>query len=211
MTMRGHPTSPMMDDERVADGVPVARLSDAPSSGLPVIAVLVAGTGGPSGTGGLRVLKLPVILVTSRWAELFEALGDGLAPAMDGYAAGELEALLAELTGPATALATDAVLPPDTHRFGRNEVDLRHRVLWHQGVESRLTTHEAALLAYFLDHPGEEVSRDQLLQRVWGYPRGMATRTVDCQIVKLRKKIEDDPTDPRHILTVHGTGYRFEM
>ena len=57
---------------------------------------------------------------------------------------------------------------------------------------------------------GENVSRDDLLQNVWGYAAALTTRTVDNQILKLRKKIEDVPSQPRHILTIHGTGYRFE-
>jgi DNA-binding response OmpR family regulator len=55
------------------------------------------------------------------------------------------------------------------------------------------------------------VSRDELLQEVWGYSAALTTRTVDNQILKLRKKIEPVPAEPRHILTVHGTGYRFEV
>ena len=73
-----------------------------------------------------------------------------------------------------------------------------------------MTTHEAGVLAYLIAHRGEDVSREDLLQHVWGYSPSMATRTVDNQILKLRKKVEDTPSDPRHILTVHGTGYRFE-
>ena len=55
------------------------------------------------------------------------------------------------------------------------------------------------------------MSRDELLENVWGYKAAITTRTVDNQILKLRKKIEDVPAQPRHILTVHGTGYRFEV
>ena len=66
------------------------------------------------------------------------------------------------------------------------------------------------MLAWLIAHKGKDVSREDLLQNVWGYSPTMATRTVDNQILKLRKKIEDQPSDPRHILTVHGTGYRFD-
>ena len=74
-----------------------------------------------------------------------------------------------------------------------------------------MTTHEAGVLAYLVANRGRDVSREELLQNVWGYSPAMATRTVDNQILKLRKKVEDTPSDPRHILTVHGTGYRFEL
>jgi len=90
------------------------------------------------------------------------------------------------------------------------KVDLRRRLLWKEGDEERLTTHEAGTLSYLINNRGRNVSRDELLQNVWGYAAALTTRTVDNQILKLRKKIEDVPSQPRHILTVHGTGYRFE-
>jgi DNA-binding response OmpR family regulator len=65
-------------------------------------------------------------------------------------------------------------------------------------------------LEYLIANQGRDISRDELLQEVWGYAAGTSTRTVDNQILKLRKKVEVEPSDPRHILTVHGTGYRFE-
>ena len=98
----------------------------------------------------------------------------------------------------------------DLFNFSNVEVDLRRRVLRKDQREHRLTTHEAGVLAFLINHSGINVSREQLLEEVWGYSPNMATRTVDNQILKLRKKIEDVPSDPRHILTVHGTGYRFE-
>ena len=98
----------------------------------------------------------------------------------------------------------------DVMSFSDVTVDLRRRVLQKATKEHRLTTHEAGVLAFLIQHAGSNVSREQLLEEVWGYSPNMATRTVDNQILKLRKKIEDTPSDPRHILTVHGTGYRFE-
>jgi DNA-binding response OmpR family regulator len=99
---------------------------------------------------------------------------------------------------------------PELYRFGKNEVDLRRRILLREGEEHRMTTHESGVLAYLIANRGRDVSREDLLQHVWGYSPSMATRTVDNQILKLRKKVEETPSDPRHILTVHGTGYRFE-
>ena len=99
---------------------------------------------------------------------------------------------------------------PDTFNFGRVEVDLRRRTVTIGDVEHRLTTHEAGVLGYLISHRGRDVSREELLEKVWGYSPSMNTRTVDNQILKLRKKIENEPADPRHILTVHGKGYRFE-
>jgi DNA-binding response OmpR family regulator len=64
-------------------------------------------------------------------------------------------------------------------------------------------------LHYFSTHRGEVVTRDQLLDAVWGYDAIPFTRTVDTHVAKLRKKIEDDPARPRHLVTVHRLGYKF--
>jgi DNA-binding response OmpR family regulator len=97
-----------------------------------------------------------------------------------------------------------------TDTFSNIQVNLRKRILSNGPKEYRLTTHEAGVLSYLMENKGKNVTRDELLQQVWGYAPNMTTRTVDNQILKLRKKIEETPSDPRHILTVHGTGYRFE-
>ncbi|MEW5979897.1 MAG: response regulator transcription factor [Acidobacteriota bacterium] len=72
-----------------------------------------------------------------------------------------------------------------------------------------LTTRELAILRLMVSNEGVVISRDRLLNEVWGYDAYPTTRTVDNQIVKLRQKIEEDPENPRHILTVRGTGYKF--
>src|SRR5439155_26365740 len=73
----------------------------------------------------------------------------------------------------------------------------------------RILPKEFDLLKYFLCHPGEVLSRDRLLEDVWGYNHFPTTRTVDAHIVRLRQKLETRPEEPRFILTVHGVGYKF--
>ena len=77
------------------------------------------------------------------------------------------------------------------------------------GVELDLTPREFRLLGHFIEHRGEVVTREELLDTVWGYDTIPFTRTVDTHIAKLRKKIEDNPSDPRLIVTVHRLGYKF--
>jgi DNA-binding response OmpR family regulator len=72
-----------------------------------------------------------------------------------------------------------------------------------------LTHKEIELLKYFFEHPDKVISRDELLDKVWGYENYPTTRTVDNYIVKLRKLIEENPSKPKHILTIHGAGYKF--
>ncbi len=169
------------------------------------------------GMDGLSVLKrvksehpeLPIILLTARSAEVDRVLG--LELGADDYVVKpfSLRELIARVKARLRARPA-APRAPELYRFGKNEVDLRRRILLRDGEEHRMTTHEAGVLAYLIAHRGRDVSREELLQHVWGYSPSMATRTVDNQILKLRKKVEDIPSDPRHILTVHGTGYRFE-
>lgn len=90
-------------------------------------------------------------------------------------------------------------------------VDLgRQEVVRGGEIVDTLTTREAELLAWLVARPGRAVGRDELLREVWGYRSSAVTRTVDNTVLRLRAKIELDPARPRHVLTVHGTGYRFE-
>ena len=93
--------------------------------------------------------------------------------------------------------------------FGDVRVHLRARQAFKAGREVRLTRKEFDLLRYLVEHPGEVITRDRLLDEVWGYDRFPTTRTVDTHILRLRQKFEDDPERPTHILTAHGQGYRF--
>jgi two-component system alkaline phosphatase synthesis response regulator PhoP len=97
-----------------------------------------------------------------------------------------------------------------TLRFGGNEVDFRaFRARSWNGAVQELSEKEAMILKVLAERPGEIVSREDLLERVWGYDVFPSTRTVDNFILKLRKRFERDPAAPRHFLTVWGVGYRF--
>lgn len=90
------------------------------------------------------------------------------------------------------------------------DVDLKRRELARPDGVVRLTAREADLLAYFAAHPARTLGKDVLLREVWGWRPGLVTRAVDQAIRRLRDRIERDPAKPRHVLTVHGEGYRFE-
>ncbi len=98
---------------------------------------------------------------------------------------------------------------PRHSRFGEVEVDIERRMVHRNGEEVRLTPSEYNLLTFFLQNPGSTVSRDQILNSVWGYQSYPNTRTVDAHVVKLRQKLEPDPAAPRYLQTMHGFGYRF--
>ena len=165
------------------------------------------------GFGVLKELRrsqptLPVIMVTARGAE--EDRVRGLTDGADDYVVKPFSAkeLLARV---------DAVLrrspqrsaDVDALRFGGRMIDLaRREVTSADGSTRQLTDREVAILRYLAVSRKRAVDRRELLQHVWGLnPRGIHTRTVDMHIARLREKIEEDPADPRIILTVRGKGY----
>jgi len=93
--------------------------------------------------------------------------------------------------------------------FGDVEVDLTRRVVLKKGEDLKLTRAEYNLLTYFVQNPDRALTRDMILNSVWGYESFPNTRTVDAHVVRLRQKLESDPNAPHHFLTVHGVGYRF--
>ena len=101
---------------------------------------------------------------------------------------------------------------PDAHKvvhFSDILVDFERRIVSRKGEEIKLTPAEYNLLCYFLHNPDRPLTRDMILNSVWGYEFFPNTRTVDAHVVKLRQKLEPDPNSPCHFLTVHGVGYRF--
>ena len=94
-------------------------------------------------------------------------------------------------------------------KFAGAEVNIERRIVERHGQEVKLTPAEYNLLVFFLQNPDRPLTRDVILNSVWGYNSFPHTRTVDAHIVKLRQKFEADPAVPRHFLTVHGVGYRF--
>ncbi len=92
---------------------------------------------------------------------------------------------------------------------GEVEVDIDRRIVRRGSEEIKFTPAEYNLLTFFIQHPDRPLTRDMILDQVWGYSFMPNTRTVDAHVLKLRQKLESDPNVPRHILTVHGVGSRF--
>jgi DNA-binding response OmpR family regulator len=96
-----------------------------------------------------------------------------------------------------------------TYSFGECEIDFAKMSARRGDTPVTLTAHEFKLLKYFVEHPERVLSREELLNEVWGYNSYPTTRTVDNQILKLRQKLEPDSAEPRYLRTVHGAGYKF--
>jgi DNA-binding response OmpR family regulator len=165
-----------------------------------------------SGAPDLVLLKvvprLPVLMLTARGGENDLVLG--LKLGADDYIRKPFST--AELMARIEALLRRSAFTggnPRRVEFGDVVIDFeRHQATRHlEPLE--LTPKEFEMVRYFAARPGAVVSRDALLNAVWGYTSAPNTRTVDAHIVKLRQKLEDIPSEPRHLLTVHGIGYKF--
>ncbi|MSR63578.1 MAG: response regulator transcription factor [Planctomycetes bacterium] len=112
----------------------------------------------------------------------------------------------AEGNAPGLGALTD---PRGKTRFGAVEIDFAAYTLTNGAARHGLSRKELELLRYFLLHEGQTLDRLRLLSDVWGPDENPTTRTIDNHVLKLRKKLERDPEAPRHLVTVHGVGYRF--
>lgn len=152
--------------------------------------------------------SLPIIMLTARGQEVDKVVG--LELGADDYVTKpfSVRELLARVKA---VLRRTRVLPRQYERylFSDVEVDLRGCRVTRGGVQMEFSAKEFELLKYFIAHPGETLSRERLLQDVWGYERYPTTRTVDAHIVHLRQKLEPNPEQPQFFLTVHGIGYKF--
>ena len=152
--------------------------------------------------------SVPIIMLTARGQEVDKVVG--LELGADDYVTKPFS--IRELLARVKAVLRRARPVPkeqDRYSFGDVEVNLRSCQVSRKGKPMDFSSKEFELLKYFLCHPGETLSRDRLLEEVWGYERFPTTRTVDAHIVRLRQKVEPTPEEPRFILTVHGTGYKF--
>jgi two-component system alkaline phosphatase synthesis response regulator PhoP len=156
----------------------------------------------------VRRPSIPIIMLTARGQEIDKVLG--LELGADDYVTKpfSIRELMARIRAVLRRVPLQAPLP-DVYRFGDVEVNVRGNQVRRAGSAVELSAKEFALLAYFISHPRETLSRDRLLDAVWGYQNYPNTRTVDTHIVHLRHKVEPDPEQPRFIVTVHGTGYKF--
>ena len=155
-----------------------------------------------------RGIETPIVMLTARSQETDKVVG--LEVGADDYVTKpfSIRELMARVKAVLRRSSTSAPAP-DIYRFSDVEVNVRSNEVRRNGELVDLSSKEFALLSYFIAHPVETLSRDRLLDAVWGYENYPSTRTVDTHIVHLRQKLEPNPEEPRFILTVHGSGYKF--
>ncbi len=183
-------------------------LSDSPD--LVVLDVMMPKMSGLDVCKQLKAKRpsIPIIMLTARGQEVDKVVG--LELGADDYVTKPFS--IRELLARVKAVLRRAHTLPkeqDRYSFGDVEVNLRSYQLLRKGKPVDFSAKEFELLKYFICHAGETLSRDRLLEDVWGYDHYPTTRTVDAHIVRLRQKLEPNPAEPRFILTVHGVGYKF--
>jgi two-component system, OmpR family, alkaline phosphatase synthesis response regulator PhoP len=157
-----------------------------------------------------RGITVPIIMLTARGQVVDKVVG--LKLGADDYLTKPFEMLelLARVEAlmrraPASATETSG----EIYQFGSVRIDFRRAEVDRDGKSVELSAREFKLLRHFIEHRGEILSRDDLLDEVWGYNAMPSTRTVDVHVAWLRQKLETNPRHPEYILTVHGMGYKF--
>ncbi len=153
-------------------------------------------------------LDTPVIMLTARGQEIDKVIG--LEMGADDYVTKpfSIKELLARVRAQLRR-ATRQVAEVESYTFGEVALNFKRYEATRNGAALELSPREFELLKYFIQHRGETITRDQLLDDVWGYDNYPFTRTVDNHIAKLRQKVEAVPADPKYIITVHRVGYKF--
>jgi DNA-binding response OmpR family regulator len=162
-------------------------------------------------------MNVPIIMLTARDEEVDRVIG--LEVGADDYITkpfsmreflARIKAHLRRVRLIREEIDNDPVIPKEILRFRAITIDLNRREVQLDGRPVSTKPKEFDLLLFLARHKGQALSRELLLERVWGWDFGGGTRTVDVHIHWLREKIEDNPAEPIHIITVRGAGYRFE-
>lgn len=154
-------------------------------------------------------INIPVIMLTAKGEEIDKVVG--LEIGADDYITKpfSIRELIARIKARLRHSGTEKRVVPELFSFDDVEINFARFKVKRKGLEMDLTSLETDILKYFVMHRGEVVSRNDMLDKIWGYERYPTTRTIDNHILKLRKKIEGDPSHPRYIISVYGGGYRF--
>jgi len=154
-------------------------------------------------------VTIPIIMLTAKSEEVDKVVG--LEIGADDYITKpfSVKELLARVKAHLRREKREEKDVPSVYRFDDVEIDFIHFKVKRKKKEFDLTSLEVEILKYLIAHRGEVVTREALLDKIWGYERYPSTRTIDNHILKLRKKLQDDPVRAKYIFSVYGEGYRF--
>jgi two-component system alkaline phosphatase synthesis response regulator PhoP len=154
-------------------------------------------------------INIPILMLTAKNDEIDRVVG--LEIGADDYITKpfSIRELLARIKAHLRRMKIGDQSVQNTYSFGDVKIDFVHFKIKRKGKEVDLTSLEIKILKYLIERRGQVISRDDLLNDVWGYNNYPSTRTIDNHILKIRKKIEEDPVHPRFIQSVYAGGYRF--
>jgi two-component system OmpR family response regulator len=193
------------------DGVQALELARTNKPDLIVLDIMLPKM---SGFEVCRILRkemaIPIIMLTARDDEIDKVTGLDLGA--DDYMTKpfSMRELMARIRAMLRRVEIQTVIPETPLSFGDLEVDTLHHVITRAGNTLNLSPKEFDLLVFLTSNKGLVFTRDQLLEKVWGYDYSGDTRTVDVHIRWLREKIEANSEEPKHLITVRGVGYKFE-
>ncbi|MDA3918412.1 MAG: response regulator transcription factor [Deltaproteobacteria bacterium] len=202
--------------KEACDGAMALELFNNSSFDLILLDIMMPGKSGYDVCQDIRAVDkdIPIIMLTAKGEEFDKVIG--LKLGADDYITKPfgIHELLARI-GAVLRRSQRETKPQDkpllhNFKFGEFEVNPKTYKLSGQDKDIDLSERELKLIQYFHEHPGEVLSRDDILNAIWGINYFGTTRTLDQHIVQLRKKVESDPSKPCYITTVHGVGYRYE-
>jgi len=195
--------------DMAADGEEGLRLATHGDHDLIVLDVMLPKKSGLDVCKDLRRegRQTPIIMLTARGQEIDKIVG--LKLGADDYVTKPFSFMELLARVEAVLRRMSRTTAGDEFSFGEITLDFKTYQAAKTGVPLDLTPREFRILRYFIDHSDQVVSREALLNHVWGYDSSAFTRTVDTHMARLRQKIENVPAEPRHLITVHRVGYKF--
>jgi two-component system, OmpR family, alkaline phosphatase synthesis response regulator PhoP len=210
LTLTDRLTREGYDVQSTGDGESALARASTEAFDLVLLDVMLPRLGGFDVLRELRKksIETPVIMLTARGQIVDKVVG--LKLGADDYVTKPFE--MVELLARIEAKLRRPPAKPHPaggHQFGDIEIDFRRAEVTKGGATLELSAREFQLLRYFIEHRGATLTREELLNEVWGYNAMPSTRTVDVHVAWLRQKIEPNSRHPQYILTVHGLGYKF--
>jgi DNA-binding response OmpR family regulator len=162
----------------------------------------------------MKKIQTPILMLTAKGQEIDKVVGLDLGAddyVTKPFGVRELLARMHALLRRSAKVPSDNSESGEPFTIGQALIDPKTFRLQRGKTTEELTARELKLLQFFVEHPGEVLSRDRLLNEVWGYNYYGTTRTLDQVIVQLRKKLGDNGGEPKHLITVHGIGYKLAI
>lgn len=191
------------------DGASGLELAEKTTPDLMLLDLMLPGMSGMEVCKRLRAKgnDLPIIMLTARGENLDKVMG--LKSGADDYITKPFDILELSARIEAVFRRAGKQISLDTCKVGTAEIDFNANIIRKDGKEHVITQVESQLLKYLVHHEGKILAREQIMEDVWGHDYLLSSRTIDTHVTHLRQKLEDNPSQPKYIITIHRVGYKF--